>query len=78
MTTTDQGPRPQCTAGASMPGRSAPAAPRWVTKPTREGAAAATSRMLLDDHRSQNGQCVRFDSPWPCGVIRSVRSRRIA
>ena len=41
MTTTDQGPHPQCAAGASMPGRSAPSAPRRGRAVARLGGQGA-------------------------------------
>ncbi|MEV7023349.1 hypothetical protein [Kitasatospora sp. NPDC093558] len=35
---------------------------------SRENAAATKARMLLDDHRSDGGRCVRCDAAWPCSV----------
>ncbi|WBP89553.1 hypothetical protein [Kitasatospora cathayae] len=45
--------------------------PRGRRSPRRDSqhhTAAAAARMLLDEHRSSSGRCVRCDTPWPCTV----------
>ncbi len=78
MTTADRTPHPWSLNGTSTlvdPNRPIP---HRSTGPTREGAAATSNRMLLDEHRSKDGLCVRRESPWPCAVTRSTRFRSTA
>ncbi|MBV6699363.1 hypothetical protein [Kitasatospora aureofaciens] len=37
--------------------------PRQVSQ---ENSAATRTRMLMDEHRSNGGRCVRCDTAWPC------------
>lgn len=73
MTTADRAPHPWAPNG--FPRRADPHPPALLrpNRSTGESAAAAKKRMLLDEHRSQDGLCVRCRSSWPCNVIRSVR-----
>ncbi|MBV9024015.1 MAG: hypothetical protein JO362_09520 [Streptomycetaceae bacterium] len=78
MTTADRTPHPwnlNGTATLMDPNRPIP---RRSTSPTREGAAATSNRMLLDEHRSNDGLCVRCESPLPCGVTRNIRLGSVA
>ncbi|GAB2711443.1 hypothetical protein [Kitasatospora kifunensis] len=45
-----------------------------TTKGSEESTTATTDRMLLDEHRSELGRCVRCGKPWPCEVIQQIRS----
>jgi len=74
MTTVDRTPYPWSLNGTSTLVDSNRPIPRRSTSPTRESTAATSNRMLLDEHRSMAGLCVRCQSPWPCDVIRSIRS----
>ncbi|MEY9944306.1 hypothetical protein [Kitasatospora sp. GAS1066B] len=51
-------------------------APARASTGSRETATA--DRILLDEHRSVNGRCVRCESPWPCRVTIEVRARSAA
>ncbi|MEY9943102.1 hypothetical protein ABH937_000156 [Kitasatospora sp. GAS1066B] len=42
------------------------------------GALQTADRMLLDEHRSAHGRCVRCECVWPCMVTIAARSRRSA
>ena len=78
MTTADRTSHPWSLNGISTlvdPNRPIPRRP---TSPARESAAATSNRMLLDDHRSKDGLCVRCESLWPCDVTRSIRFRTAA
>ncbi|MFD7414771.1 hypothetical protein [Kitasatospora purpeofusca] len=78
MTTADRTPHPWSlnrTATLLIPERPIP---RRSTSPTREGAAATSNRMLLDEHRSNDWLYVRCENPWPCGVTRGIRFGSVA
>ncbi|WP_327073836.1 hypothetical protein OG196_23405 [Kitasatospora purpeofusca] len=78
MTTADRTPHPWSLNIASTLVAPNRPIPRRSTSPTREGAAATSNRMLLDEHRSKDGLCVRCESPWPCDVTRSIRFGSVA
>lgn len=69
MTTADHKPHPWGADSApALPG-TASSPPRRVAKAMQESTAAAHSRMLLDEHRSQNGRCVRCSvAPHPSAI----------
>ncbi|MDH6579026.1 hypothetical protein [Kitasatospora sp. MAP5-34] len=73
MTTTDRTPHPWSLNGTSTLADPSRPIPRRSMSPTRESTAATSNRMLLDEHRSKDGLCVRCKSPWPCDVTRSIR-----
>lgn len=73
MTTADRTPHPWSLNSASTLEDPTRPISRRSTSPTQEGTAATSNRMLLDEHRSRDGQCVRCESPWPCDVTRSIR-----
>ncbi len=73
MTTADRTPHPWSLNGTSALVNSNQPIPCRSTSPTREGAAATSNRMLLDEQRSRDRLCVRCESPWPCDVARSIR-----
>jgi hypothetical protein len=81
MTTADHSSHPWTLNSAStaliVPHRSA--LPRRA--PARRSAARQTAtadRILLDEHRSANGRCVRCESLWPCRVAIEVKARSAA
>ncbi|MFI6154224.1 hypothetical protein ACIBCA_16240 [Kitasatospora sp. NPDC051170] len=74
MTTADRTPHPWSLNGAATLVDLDPSAPRRSASSTKESIAATNNRMLLDEHRSEYGLCVRCESPWPCHVTRSVRN----
>ncbi|MGA5817205.1 hypothetical protein ACPC54_04995 [Kitasatospora sp. NPDC094028] len=74
MTTADRTPHPWSLNGPSTLVDPNSSASRRSTSSTAESTMATNNRMLLDEHRSENGQCVRCGSPWPCDVTRSIRS----
>ena len=78
MTTADRTPHPWVRNSASTPTSPNPPLPRRSASSQGERTAATSARMLLDEHRSQNGLCVRCGSPWPCDVTRSVRIEGMA
>ncbi|WP_371480701.1 hypothetical protein [Kitasatospora sp. NBC_00315] len=73
MTTADRTPHPWSLNIASTLVYPTRPIPRRSTSPTREGAAATSNRMLLDEHRSKDRLCVRCESLWPCDVTRNIR-----
>ncbi|PYC85045.1 hypothetical protein C7C46_07015 [Streptomyces tateyamensis] len=73
MTTADRTPHPWSLNIASALVDPTRPIPRRSTSPTREGTAATSNRMLLDEHRSKDGLCVRCENLWPCDAIRSIR-----
>ncbi|MBB4926267.1 hypothetical protein [Kitasatospora kifunensis] len=81
MTTAHRSPHPWHLNGAS----SALVDPYKRALPRRAPArlstssdTATTNRILLDEHRSQNGQCVRCETQWPCQVAIETRARSAA
>ncbi|SDT77451.1 hypothetical protein SAMN05216371_5440 [Streptomyces sp. TLI_053] len=78
MTTADRTPHPWSLNATATPMAPNRPIPRRSTSPTQEGAAATSNRMLLDEHRSNDGLCVRCEIPWPCGVTRSVHFGSVA
>ncbi|MET8625762.1 hypothetical protein ABZW30_18775 [Kitasatospora sp. NPDC004669] len=74
MTTADRTQHPWRLNGSSTLVDPNPSAPRRSASSTAGSTMAANNRMLLDEHRSENGQCVRCGSPWPCDVTRGIRS----
>ncbi|MCX4746647.1 hypothetical protein OG455_14160 [Kitasatospora sp. NBC_01287] len=53
-------------------------APQAPARRSASDGTAATDRILLDEHRSDGGSCVRCDTPWPCTVTVKVRTRSAA
>ncbi|MDH6110195.1 hypothetical protein P3T36_004873 [Kitasatospora sp. MAP12-15] len=75
MTTADRSPHPWAAQGSrTLVDPNPTVVPRRApSQPSAESVDATKARMTLDDHRSQDGQCVRCQTQWPCEVTASIR-----
>ncbi|MEV7599847.1 hypothetical protein AB0O91_20935 [Kitasatospora sp. NPDC089797] len=64
---TEQTPTPRKTS-IELPSLDPGGGRRPPSQVSRENSVATEARILRDEHRSDNGQCVRCEVPWPCSM----------